>query len=140
MMRPLSWLRGQIGGGHKRRRHKTHKHMLRLEALEDRQLLSTFTVVNTNDSGTGSLRQAILGANAHANTLNAGNAADEIDFNIAGNSVHTIQPATALPAITDAVIINGYSQPLNDGSSNHASPNTAAIGDNAVLRIELNGN
>src|SRR5437588_808031 len=31
----------------------------RVEALEDRALPSTFTVTNTNDSGTGSLRQAI---------------------------------------------------------------------------------
>jgi len=31
----------------------------RLEALEDRTLPSTFTVLNTNDSGPGSLRDAI---------------------------------------------------------------------------------
>jgi hypothetical protein len=36
----------------------------RLEALEDRALLSTFTVVNLADSGPGSLRQAVLDANA----------------------------------------------------------------------------
>jgi hypothetical protein len=112
-----------------------------LEALEDRQLLSTFAVVNTNDGGMGSLRQALLDANAHANSLNPGNVADDIDFNISGNSVHTIQPTSALPAITDPVIINGYSQPLNDGSGKNASPNTNAFGlaDNAVLRIQLNG-
>jgi hypothetical protein len=34
----------------------------RLEALEDRTLLSTFTVSNTADSGAGSLRAAIAGA------------------------------------------------------------------------------
>src|SRR5438477_9933555 len=38
-----------------------------LEALEDRCLPSTFTVLNTNDASAGSLRQAILDANAHAN-------------------------------------------------------------------------
>ena len=32
--------------------------------MEDRTLLSTFVVSNTDDSGPGSLRQAILGANA----------------------------------------------------------------------------
>ena len=32
----------------------------RIELMEGRQLLSTFTVSNTNDSGPGSLRQAIL--------------------------------------------------------------------------------
>ena len=34
-----------------------------MEAVEGRTLLSTFTVTTTNDSGAGSLRQAILDAN-----------------------------------------------------------------------------
>ena len=34
------------------------------EALEPRVLLATFTVTNADDEGTGSLRQAILNANA----------------------------------------------------------------------------
>jgi hypothetical protein len=89
----------------------------------------TFTVTNTNDSGAGSLRQAITDAN---NNQNAGGAADTIAFNIAGAGVHTIQPTSALPAITDPVIIDGYTQP---GSS----PNTKAVGDDAVLLVELNG-
>jgi hypothetical protein len=41
--------------------------------LEDRSLLSTFTVTNLFDSGPGSLRQAVLSANAHPG-------ADVIDF------------------------------------------------------------
>src|SRR3979490_1167114 len=45
----------------------------RLEILEDRMLPSTFTVLNLADSGTGSLRQAVLAANAHPG-------ADVIDF------------------------------------------------------------
>src|SRR5437868_2137718 len=36
-----------------------------VECLEDRLVLSTFNVMNTNDSGAGSLRQAILDANAN---------------------------------------------------------------------------
>src|SRR5437899_10259399 len=42
------------------------RHGLRptVEQLEDRNLLSTFTVLNLNDSGPGSLRQAVLDANA----------------------------------------------------------------------------
>ncbi|MGE5276297.1 MAG: right-handed parallel beta-helix repeat-containing protein [Acidobacteriota bacterium] len=63
-----------------------------------------FTVTNTNDSGLGSLRQAILSANAAPG-------ADTIRFNIAGSGVHTIAPASALPAITGPVTINGATQP-----------------------------
>jgi hypothetical protein len=38
----------------------------RLEILEDRNLLSTFMVLNLGDAGLGSLRQAILDANNHS--------------------------------------------------------------------------
>lgn len=84
-----------------------------------------FTVTNTADSGAGSLRQAILDANASAGF-------DDISFNIPGPGVHTIAPLTALPAITSPVIFSGYTQP-------GASPNTLAVGGNAVILIELDG-
>lgn len=66
---------------------------------------ATFTVTNTSDSGTGSLRQAILNAN-----LTSG--ADTINFGIIhiGNAVLTISPLTPLPAITDPVTIDGSTQ------------------------------
>jgi predicted outer membrane repeat protein len=48
----------------------------RLEFLEDRKLPSTFTVVNTGDSGPGSLRQAVLDANASSGV-------NDIDFSLA---------------------------------------------------------
>ncbi len=73
------------------------------ENLENRVLLSTFTVVNTADSGAGSLRQAILDANANTG-------ADRINFAI-GTGVQTIQPLSALPNITDDVTIDGTTQP-----------------------------
>ena len=41
-----------------------------LEALETRQLLSTYAVTNTNDSGAGSLRQAIINANGDSSPDN----------------------------------------------------------------------
>jgi len=90
-------------------------------------LAATFTVINTTDSGPGSLRQAILNSNAAAG-------GDLIAFNIPGPGIHTISPLSPLPALTDdaGVTIDGYTQP---GSS----ANTLTVGDNAVLRIELNG-
>ena len=84
-----------------------------------------FVVTNTNDSGTGSLRQAILNANANPGL-------DTITFDIPGTGVQTISPASALPTITDPVVIDGYTQP-------GASPNTLAVGDNAVLLIDVSG-
>ncbi len=70
---------------------------------------ATFTVTNTGDSGAGSLRQAILNANAGAGP-------DQIVFNIPGTGPHTISPASALPTITDPVTISGSTQPGFSGS------------------------
>src|SRR5205823_4463290 len=96
---------------------------LSIEQVEDRLLLATFTVTNTNDSGPGSLRQAILDAD---DTPNVGNDRDRIEFVIAGTGVHSIQPLTALPDITEAVIIDGYTQ-------SGATRNKLANGDDADL-------
>jgi hypothetical protein len=60
------------------------------------------SVTNTNDSGPGSLRQAILSANGSPGSV--------ISFNI-GNGVQTITPITQLPFVTAAVIIDGSTQP-----------------------------
>ncbi|MBE9135552.1 Ig-like domain-containing protein, partial [Tychonema sp. LEGE 07196] len=97
----------------------------------------TFLVTNTNDSGPGSLRQAILNANAHPGT-------DTIAFQIttfiqiprlpfqkpieipiAFTNPQTIDLSSALPTITDAVTIDGWSQ---GGPGFQGAP-----------RIELNG-
>src|SRR5436190_624474 len=86
---------------------------------------ATFTVTNTLDSGTGSLRQAILDANANGGL-------DAIQFNIAGSGVHTITPTNGLPLITDPVVIDGFTQP-------GTSANTLTNGDDAMRSIELNG-
>jgi hypothetical protein len=85
-----------------------------------------FVVTNANDSGPGSLRQAITDANAAAG-------ADRVGFNIPGAGVHRIQLGTeSLPAITDPLTIDGYTQP-------GARPNTLAVGDDANVVIQLNG-
>ena len=88
---------------------------------------ATFTVTNTNDSGAGSLRQAMTDANG-----NAGD--DTIAFNVPGSGVHTIAPASALPDITEAVTIDGYTQP---GSAPNSNPPNQ--GTNAVIQIEIDG-
>jgi hypothetical protein len=77
----------------------------RLEAMEDRTLLSTFLVSNTGDSGPGSLRQAILDSNKAVGATNT------IDFDISGTGVQTIVPLSSLPAISNPVLIDGSSQP-----------------------------
>src|SRR5262249_22766180 len=78
----------------------------------------TFTVTNTGDNGgvnpapgagTGTLRQAIVDANANPG-------ADMIVFSIPGASPFTISPTSALPTITDPLTIDGTTQPGFGGS------------------------
>ncbi len=138
------------------------------ELLEDRTMLAAFVVTNSADSGAGSLRQAILDANANAGldqiefdlpandpghvyyaddgvdgqiTLaNVTTTTEADDTNIAdidpdwAHSWWVISPTSALPAITDAVEIDGTTQ-------TGAMANTNAVGQglNSVLRIELDG-
>jgi hypothetical protein len=66
-------------------------------------------VTNTNDSGLGSLRQAIL-------TSNGASGQTTICFNIPGGGLHTIALASSLPAITTPAIIDGTSQPGYSGA------------------------
>jgi hypothetical protein len=82
---------------------------------------TTFTVTTTNDSGPGSLRQAILDANANPG-------ADQIHFNIPGNGPHTITVQSELPAATGPVVIDGLTQ---SGATCATWP--------ATLQIVLNG-
>lgn len=84
-----------------------------------------FTVTNTNDSGAGSLRQAILDNNANPG-------ANNINFNIPGAGPHTISPATDLDRITNTVTIDGYTQP-------GAIANSQIFSDDAVIKIIING-
>jgi CSLREA domain-containing protein len=66
----------------------------------------------TCDATHCSLREAILAANGSGNLT----APDEIDFNIAPGGVQTIAATSALPAITDPVIIDGTTQPGYDAA------------------------
>jgi CSLREA domain-containing protein len=83
------------------------------------------------DTGTGgdqcTLRAAIQESNDQFNP-------DEIDFGFAGTTVRTITPAAGLPAVSDRVTIDGYTQ-------SGAGANTNPVGqpDNAVIKIEVSG-
>lgn len=85
----------------------------------------TFTVINTNNTGSGSLRNAI-----NANNLTFNGTPNTIAFAIPGAGPHTISPATALPAVTLPVVIDGFTQAAS-------SSNTLANGNNAVLTVRL---
>src|SRR5262245_22323438 len=75
----------------------------RLEALEGRWAPAALTVTTAADSGPGSLRQALLDANASPGF-------DTIHFAI-GSGPQTIAPSAPLPALTDSAVLDGTSQP-----------------------------
>ncbi|MEX2663549.1 MAG: hypothetical protein WD227_16580, partial [Vicinamibacterales bacterium] len=68
---------------------------------------NVFVVTTTADSGTGSLRQAMLDANARAN---GDGGPDVITFGFRLPEVYTITLASALPVITQPLIIDGTTQ------------------------------
>lgn len=87
---------------------------------------TTLTVTNANDSGTGSLRQAIIDANTAVGMR-------YIEFNINGRCPQVINLDSDLPYITlPGLSINGFTQP---GSKKNTLPN----GDIAQRCIVLNG-
>ena len=93
--------------------------------------LPSLVVTNTSDGGAGSLRSAITQSNSTPGK-------EKIVFNIPTSDpgfiggVFRIRPNSVLPTVANPVIIDGYTQP-------GASPNTLAVGNGAVLLIELNG-
>lgn len=62
-----------------------------------------FIVTNTNDSGPGSLRQAILDAESDES-------ANTIDFDIPGTGPHYINPLSNLPVLNGNLLIDGFTQ------------------------------
>ena len=108
-----------------RRRAALRRRPLLLD-LEGRQMLSTFTVMNTNDSGAGSLRQAIISSNDTPGTTNA------IYFDIPGSGVQTIEPLSPLPPLTQAVTIDATTQPGYDGQQTLIQIDGSEAGTGAV--------
>ena len=118
-----------------------------LERLEERTLLSLLMVNTAADDtapdSTLSLREAILVSNGtlpvsalspqeQAQVSGPLSVPNTIHFAIPGTGVHTIQPTSPLPTITQPVFIDGYSQP-------GARANCQTQGDDAVLLIQLDG-
>ncbi len=112
---------------------------------------TTFTVNSTGDQPDADLANSACDADAAAagnqctlratiQQANATTGADTINFHIPTNDpgrdpntgVFTIKPSSQLTVITDPVTIDGYTQP-------GAKKNTLAKGDNAVLKVELDG-
>ena len=85
-----------------------------LDGLEERQLLATFTVTNTADSGTGSLRNAIASANSTAG-------ADATVFDDSFNSPRTITLTSGQLTITNDLTITGPGAANLTVSGNNAS-------------------
>jgi hypothetical protein len=97
------WLRKTVFTRRARTARRRRTSFLRIEPLEELVMLSAFTVTDTGDSATdtGSLRYALLNLSAGANT---------IDFSIPGPGPFIIRPQSALPTVTEPVIIDGTTQ------------------------------
>ncbi len=83
--------------------------MMTLPITPSRAAATTFTVINTNDSGAGSFRQALIDADNNVGV-------DTIEFNIpegdcSAAGVCSIALLSDLPVTTEAVIIDGTTQP-----------------------------
>jgi hypothetical protein len=109
---------------------------------------STYTVTNTNDSGPGTLRQAIIDANnrSGADVINFNIPTSDPGYQLNTSGVWTIQPVTPFPSLTDdATYIYGDSQSTNQGDTNPVGPEIEIDGSQlsataAVFLIESNLN
>lgn len=80
---------------------------------------ATFTVINTADSGAGSLRQAIIDANINPGT-------DLINFLIPGSGTQTITLLAPLPTISTPATVDGTTQNLGSATPPIELPGTSA--------------
>ena len=88
-----------------------------------------YTVSNTNDSGAGSLRDAITAANSSSSTQYSG-----ITFSVAG----VITLASDLPAITQKVLIDGTTAPGYVAGNTTTAPLVAVNFNNAGSGFNFN--
>ncbi len=104
-----------------------------------------FRVTTTGDAGAGTLRQAILDANATPG-------ADTISWDIPTWEIEAIRPSSPLPVVTDAVTIDGFTQAgaapragvydIAGGTTSGGRPETPAPApgtDDPVITARLDG-
>ena len=112
-------------------------------AGSDAATITVTSAADTHTDGQCTLREALIAANTDAASGStpgdcaAGDGADTIAFAILPAGLHTIQPLSELPAITEALTLDGYTQPAAGGGT--ARPNTLSAGTDALLLIELDG-
>src|SRR5262245_9081576 len=94
----------------------------------------TFFVTRVDDDGPDSLRQAILDANARPNGAMG---PDRSAFAVRGDGVHTIAVLWALPAITEAVVLDGY--PQEGARANARAEVRSKEPSDAAIRIVIDG-
>jgi hypothetical protein len=125
----------------------------RLEALEDRTVPSTLMVVNDHDAGPGSLRQAILDANAapdldtivfadavHKITLTSGELAITNNLNIAGSGAESLtisgnNVSRIFDITSGAVNITGLT--ITQGRADQNAPNLPSAGGGILSQASL---
>ncbi len=99
--------------------------------LEERCLLSVYTVTDPTDGGgSGTLRSIIQ-------QVNSDTTPDVIDFDLPGNAPYIIQPTSALPEITNSVTIDGTSQPGYSGQPLVELNGSQAGGGSNALQLEV---
>ncbi|MCA8996326.1 MAG: Ig-like domain-containing protein, partial [Planctomycetaceae bacterium] len=101
------------------------------DAMEQIEAATVYTVTSAADSGAGSLREAITLANGNSGL-------DTIQFSI-GSGLQTINLFSALPQITDPVVIDGTTQPGFTGTPIiELNGGNAAVGTDG-LRVSAGG-
>ncbi len=99
--------------------------------LEERCLLSVYTVTDpSDDGGSGTLRSIIQ-------QVDNDTTPDVIDFDLPGTAPYVIQPTSALPEITNSVTIDGTSQPGYSGQPLVELNGSQAGGGSNGLQLEV---
>lgn len=122
-----SWFAGWLLPRHSKQAKRKPTFRPAFEMLEDRLALAVFSVSNNGDSGTGSLRQAIINANA-----NAGH--DTIRFSTSSVSLlngYHINLQSSLPQISSPLTIDGSEIRFLGTTFSFNRPMVELIGTNA---------